>query len=137
MSRYIQQCKEQFKDVVSFNMQDFYDACPYSMDELRRKNRKQDIKEWRQIGVSWLAMKSFHLSESGYSFNQSHGTVIHSLQSVMDSKRSPRYNPSLYEKIKQVLEGSVSEVPRNEDMNINEMICMVLNENRLSRYITA
>ena len=137
MSRYITQCKEQFKDVVSFNMQDFYDACPYSMDELRRKNRKQDIKEWRQLGMSWLAMQKFNLTEAGIQFNKDHATVIHSLNVIFDAMKQPKFQPSMALKIQQLMDGCISEVPRHEDMNINEMICMVLNENRLSRYITA
>lgn len=72
-------------NVNRYIMNDFYLACPYSIEELKSRKRKQSLVSWRQIGLSWAFLSGLKLNQSGKLFNRNHATVIHSLKIVRDS----------------------------------------------------
>jgi hypothetical protein len=60
----------------------FWDVCPYTHDELRKRNRKRDIVYWRQVGMYVGRQSGMSLEGIGSIFNLNHATVIHGLKQI-------------------------------------------------------
>lgn len=113
----IKNTKKSFPKNTRFVFEDFLIACPFSISYLREKNRKQEVMQWRQIGMAWHAMEYKSITKAGKFFEHNHSTVIHSLKCIKDRK----YNPSLAEKINKVMELMELEVKDSEDINEKEL----------------
>lgn len=72
-------------NVNRYLLDDFYLACPYSIEELKSKKRNRELTSWRQIGITWSYLSGNTLAFSGEIFNRDHATVIHSVAVVLDS----------------------------------------------------
>lgn len=69
-------------DCKEFNLYDFFKACPYTIEQLRKDNRHQLIKEWRHIGVFWALLSGKNLLETAKIFQRNHSISYRSLKVV-------------------------------------------------------
>lgn len=58
-----------------FKPEHFFNSCPYTIDDLRIESRKQDLMQWRQIGVVWLLMCDYNSVSIANYFNKHHSNV--------------------------------------------------------------
>lgn len=72
-------------DCSRFTMRDFYAVCPYSSEQLRKGNRRVEIKSWRHAGMVWAMLEKMNLRKAGEEFGRTHATVLHSIDVVLNS----------------------------------------------------
>jgi hypothetical protein len=113
----IRNTKKTFGKNKRFLFDDFLIACPFSIEYLRQKNRKAEVMQWRQIGMSWYAMEFNSLTQAGEFFNHDHSTVIHALKCIQDRK----WNPSLDEKVDKILNLIEQEIEYSDEIGIREV----------------
>ena len=113
----IRNTKKTFPKNTRFVFEDFLISCPFSISYLREKNRKQEVMQWRQIGMAWYALEFNSITQAGKFFNHHHSTVIHCLNCIKDRK----WNPSLSEKVNKVLDLMEMEVQDSNDINEKEL----------------
>ena len=109
--------KKTFPKNTRFKFEDFLIACPFSIEYLREPNRKMEVMQWRQIGMTWYAIEFNHVSEAGRFFHKDHSTVCHAMRQLLDRK----YNPLLQEKIDKVLQYMELEIADSDDINEREL----------------
>ena len=99
------------------------------MDYLRNQNRKQEVREWRQIGMAWYAMESNSLTKTGMVFKRDHATVLHSLKRIQDRK----FDRSMDEKVNQILECMQLDVESPVESGLKEVNSLVYLENLIKK----
>jgi hypothetical protein len=109
--------KKSFPKNTRFSFEDFLIACPFSISYLREKNRKQEVMQWRQVGMAWYAIEFNSITQAGKFFDHNHSTVIHSLKCIKDRK----WNPSLASKVNKVIDLMELEVKNSNDINEKEL----------------
>lgn len=117
----IRNTKKSFPKNTRFMFEDFLISCPFSISYLREKNRKQEVMQWRQIGMAWYAIEMNSLTQAGEFFNHDHSTVVHALKCLQERK----WNPSLSDKVDKLLELMQLEVMNAEyigDKEVNSLI---------------
>lgn len=110
--------KQSFPKNTRFLFEDFLIACPFSIEYLRKKTRKREIMQWRQLGMAWLAIENMHLSKAGEFFEKDHSTVCHALKVVRLANNG--YDYLLKEKIDKIISHIELSVPYSDDINENE-----------------
>jgi len=130
ISKTIDDVKYSFPLGTQFNFDDFILICPFTMNELKEKNRTQEIREWRQVGNTWLMLSELSITHAANFFEQNHSTIIHSSKLVISAMMG--YYQCLKNKIDMILDKAIIGVPRSSDININEMISLVLMDELIS-----
>ena len=129
------QIEEELKQLLNLtriNYKDVIDASPYSFKELQEKSRVTDIRIWRQFLVAFGRLQGMTVMNTGKLVNQDHVTVIHAIKCLNSRLRSNQYPEYLkvLEAIKYHIEVNVSS---SEDMNINEMNCLILMDHLIAK----
>jgi hypothetical protein len=117
----IRNTKKTFTKNTRFMFEDFLISCPFSIEYLRQKNRKQEVMQWRQIGMAWYAMEYNSLTQAGDFFNHDHSTVVHALKCIQDRK----WNPSLSDKVNKILELMENEIINAESIGEKEVNSLI------------
>ena len=117
----IRNTKKTFNKNTRFMFEDFIISCPFSIEYLRQKNRKQEVMQWRQIGMAWYAIEYNSLTQAGEFFNHDHSTVVHALKCVQDRK----WNPSLSDKVNKILELMENEIINAESIGEKEVNSLI------------
>lgn len=117
----IRNTKKTFNKNTRFMFEDFLISCPFSIEYLRQKNRKQEVMQWRQIGMVWYAIEYNSLTQAGEFFNHDHSTVVHALKCVQDRK----WNPSLSDKVNKILELMENEIINAESIGEKEINSLI------------
>jgi len=119
-------------NLTRINYKDVIDASPYSFKELQEKSRVTDIRIWRQFLVAFGRLQGMTVMNTGKLVNQDHVTVIHAIKCLNSRLRSNQYPEYLkvLEAIKYHIEVNVSS---SEDMNINEMNCLILMDHLIAK----
>ena len=117
----IRNTKKTFNKNTRFMFEDFLISCPFSIEYLRQKNRKQEVMQWRQIGMTWYAIEYNSLTQAGEFFNHDHSTVVHALKCVQDRK----WNPSLSDKVNKILELMENEIINAESIGEKEVNSLI------------
>lgn len=123
---------KQLLNLTRINYKDVIDSSPYSFQELQKKSRITDIRIWRQFLVSFARLQGMTVMNAGKLVNQDHVTVIHAIKCVysrLNSKQYPEYLKVL-DAIKHHIHVNVSS---SDDININEMNCLVLMDHLISK----
>lgn len=118
-----------FEENTRFYFEDYLITCPFSMDYLKKQNRKQEVREWRQIGMAWYAMESNSLTKTGMVFNRDHATVLHSLKRIQDRK----FDRSMDEKVNQILECMQLDIESPVESGLKEVNSLVYLENLIRK----
>jgi hypothetical protein len=113
--------KKTFHKNTRFLFEDYLIACPFSIDYMRKKNRKQEVMQWRQIGMAWYALEFNSITQAGVFFNHDHSTVIHALKCIQDRK----FNPCLSEKINEILQLMDFSVDNHTEIGMKEVNSLV------------
>ena len=119
-------------NLTRINYKDVIDSSPYSFKELQEKSRIADIRIWRQFLVSFARLEGMTVMKAGSLVNQDHATVIHAIKCVysrLSSRQYPEYL-KVMDEIKYHIQINISS---NEDMNINEMNCLVIMDHLISK----
>jgi hypothetical protein len=117
----IRNTKKTFPKNTRFMFEDFLISCPFSISYLREKNRKQEVMQWRQIGMAWYAIEFNSLTQAGEFFKHDHSTVVHALKCIQDRK----FNPSLSEKVNTILELMENEIINAESIGEKEINSLI------------
>jgi len=88
-------------DVDRFNPVDFLNVCPYSLEELSKKNKKQEIIRWRQVGIVWFCLAGKTNLKASNLFGRDPATGIHASQVVLNALEVKSY-PDVIEIIEQL-----------------------------------
>jgi hypothetical protein len=125
----IRNTKKTFTKNTRFMFEDFLISCPFSIEYLRQKNRKQEVMQWRQIGMAWYAMQYNSLTQAGDFFNHDHSTVVHALKCIQDRK----WNPSLSDKVNNILELMENEIINAESIGEKEVNSLIYLEKLIKK----
>ena len=119
-------------NLTRINYKDVIDSSPYSFKELQEKSRIADIRIWRQFLVSFARLEGMTVTKAGSLVNQDHATVIHAIKCVYSRLSSNQYPEYLkvMDEIKYHIQINISS---NEDMNINEMNCLVIMDHLIAK----
>ena len=119
-------------NLTRINYKDVIDSSPYTFKELQEKSRITDIRIWRQFLVAFGRLQGMTIMKAGKLVNQDHVTVIHAIKCVYSRLNSNQYPEYLkvFNAIKYHIE---IEISSSEDMNINEMNCLVLMDHLISK----
>lgn len=106
-------------------MHDFWAMCPHTPAELIKKDRRREVKTWRQIGMVWATLTGESISEAARHFGRDHATVLHAQQIVIDTLEGfgDEFVRIYIDRIK---EHTFCSAEVQEDINTNEAICMVI-----------
>lgn len=80
--------EQQMNGEIMPNMRNFFDICPYTLNELRSSTRKRDLVEWRQVGMLMKLLELKSVSKTARFFGtdkdkpKNHATVIHAVKQV-------------------------------------------------------
>lgn len=118
----IRQAINSFPKGTTFSMDDFISACPYTMDELRKRDRHTDIKQWRHVGMTFYALENNNILRTGRYFNMDHASVIHAIKNVMFANQG--FDPDLKDKIDSVLHTRANYLVYTSDINVNEVTAL-------------
>jgi hypothetical protein len=121
-------------EISSFEMVDFYEACPYIFEGELLKTRKQEVVIWRNIGMLWNWMSGKSLQAAGKDFGRDHSTVIHAIKQVLTTYEGYGYQ-EIKENIELIKEKSRCHIKPVDDINVNELKNLVLLENRISKLL--
>ena len=121
--------KKTFHKNTRFIMEDFLITCPFSLEYLKRKNRAQEVREWRQIGMAWYALEYSTLTHAGKFFDRDHATVLHALKRIAERK----YDKSLEEKVNKVLECMEFDVEYPNDSGMQEVNSLIYLEKLIKK----
>jgi hypothetical protein len=128
----IEQELKQLLNLTRINYKDVIDSSPYTFTELQKKGRISDIKIWRQFLVSFARLQGMTVMNAGSLVNQGHATVIHAIKCVYSRLKSNQYPE--YLKVLNAIKYNIDvNISSSEDMNINEMNCLVLMDHLISK----
>ena len=119
-------------NLTRINYKDVIDSSPYTLNEFKKKNRNAKMVIWRQFTVVFARLQGLRLAQAGEIVNQDHCMVIHALQKIstrLPNKQYPEYLEVL-DAIKDHINVNFSS---SDDMNINEMNCLVLMDHLISK----
>ena len=108
-------------------VESFEKCCPFSMDELRKGNRKREIALWRHIGIVWYRLNGYGYKQIASIFNRNHAIVNNSEKRVFDALLG--YDPEIKQIFNDLLECDLGEFVRIEDENINLVNALIQLEN--------
>jgi hypothetical protein len=63
---------------------DFLRESPYTIEELRARDKSQDLVAWRHVGIVWLRLSGYSCAKAGGYFGRHHATVIHAEKRVFN-----------------------------------------------------
>lgn len=110
-----------------YNMDAFFAACPYTLEELKSKDRKHDIVCWRHLAMTWQLLSGENLTGAGKVFDRSHATVYNSLIHVLNTVEG--FGSSVMaDAIKRVREHSTVSCVRIDSHQISEFLSRHIDE---------
>lgn len=85
-------------DTERFTPLDFLSVCPYTLEELSKRSKKNELLRWRQVGIVWFKLSNKSLRQSAMLFGRDHATGIHAAQIVLNALEG-----SLYPEITEII----------------------------------
>ena len=134
-TRSINEVKKMFPENTRFLFEDFLISTPFSMEYLRRGNRKREVMQWRQVGMTWAAIEHHSVSKAGKLFERDHATCIHALKKVVQAMEG--YDKELKDKIDTVTNCIEFSVPHSNDASENEKNSLIYLEQLIKKKLAA
>lgn len=78
-----------------YKMDDFWPACGQKPKDLMSKSRETELKDVRQVGMTWALLSGHSLPTAGRIFNRNHSTAIHSIRRVLTAMENPKQYPEI------------------------------------------
>ena len=119
-------------NLTRINYKDVIDSSPYTLNEFKKKSRIADIRIWRQFIVVFARLEKMTITNAGRLVNQDHATVLHSVHCLNSRLRSNQY-PEYLEVLNTIKYHIETSISSSEDMNINEMNCLILMDHLISK----
>ena len=123
---------KQLLNLTRINYKDVVDSSPYTLKELQKKDRHGNILIWRQFLVTFARLEGMRIARAGEIVNQDHSTVIHAIKCVNSRIRSAQY-PEYLEVLNDIKYHIEQNIASSEDMNVNEMNCLVLMDQLIAK----
>ena len=123
---------KQLLNLTRINYKDVIDSSPYRLSEFQQKNRHGNILIWRQFLVTFGRLEGMRIARAGEIVNQNHATVIHAVKCLNSRLRSNQY-PEYLEVLNIIKHHINVNFSSSEDMNINEMNCLILLDHLISK----
>jgi hypothetical protein len=120
----------QISEFINLNLlsfDNFLRVCPYTFEDLIIKNRSQDIKDWRQVGITIKSLECKNWTISALAFNRDHATAIHSAKVILNALEG--FNPELKDKFLSAFSFEIIDDKKQLEMGLNEMICLAQLDN--------
>jgi hypothetical protein len=119
----------EFVNMELLSFDNFLRRCPYTFEYLLIKNRAQDVKDWRQVGLTIKSLECNNWTISSGLFNRDHATAIHSAKVILNALEG--FNTPLKEKFLSAFSFEcIKDEKKHVEAGLNEMICLVEQENR-------
>jgi transposase-like protein len=121
----------QISEFINLNLlsfDNFLRVCPYTFEDLIIKNRSQDVKDWRQVGITIKSLESKNWTISAVAFNRDHSTAIHSAKVILNALEG--FNAPLKDKFLLCFSTDIVDDKKQLEAGLNEMICLTEQENR-------
>lgn len=118
-----------------FYMEDFWSACPYSIEELSA-TRKHQTLVYLHVGMVWARLTRLSTLEVGKMFNRNHSTVTHAEKCILNTLENIKFGKKEYlEVIEKVLyfykvNSDILDVVKTEDTYQDHYASMVFLENK-------
>ncbi len=93
--------------IKQYSMDQFFKACPFTVSDLKSKNREHELVSWRHLGMTWSLLSGKKLTDSAAMFNRKHATAINSLTAVLHAFEGYG-SPVLVEAIERVKEYGIT-----------------------------
>jgi hypothetical protein len=93
---------KEIKTVIGFdneNFEDFLEACPIALSDLKDKSRKRDLVEWRSLGflLYFDETNVGTFDKCAEIFNRDHTTVIHAFKMLQNERYVDTIRPKISE----------------------------------------
>jgi chromosomal replication initiation ATPase DnaA len=123
---------KQLLKLTRINYKDVIDSSPYRLSEFQQKNRRNNIVVWRQFVVVFARLQGLKLIQAGAIVEQDHAMVIRALKLI--NKRLPNKQYPEYLEVLNIIKNNINiNFSSSEDMNINEMNCLILLDHLISK----
>ena len=123
---------KQLLNLTRINYKDVIDSSPYRLSEFQQKNRRNNIVVWRQFVVVFARLQGLKLIQAGAIVEQDHAMVIRALKLI--NKRLPNKQYPEYLEVLNIIKNNINvNFSSSEDMNINEMNCLILLDHLISK----
>ena len=110
-----------FNKSFVFNSNAVLDASGMSVEDITKRDRTRDIKDWRQIFAYFLWVEGLTFNAIGGIIHRDHATIMWGNKKVVDALEG--YNDQLLEKINMVQSG-MPQVDKNIDFSSKEIISL-------------
>lgn len=121
-----------FPKSYNFSVSGVLSNCPYTLNQLRFKDRDQDRVYWRNMAMICYFMNGYNVKDSALKLNRHHSTLIHAIDQVylarkkhINGRRSD-FN-DVIEKILNTVDHNIIETT---DINVNEAISLAHSESK-------
>lgn len=123
---------KQLLKLTRINYKDVIDSSPYRLSEFQQKNRRNNIVVWRQFVVVFARLQGLKLIQAGAIVEQDHAMVIRALKLI--NKRLPNKQYPEYLEVLNIIKNNINvNFSSSEDININEMNCLILLDHLISK----
>lgn len=113
-----------------FRFVDFFSACPFTFEELKQKNRKRDLMQWRQLYIFFNWMQVQDLEKAVEPLGMNHANTVHILKVVMNALEG--YDAYFLKKINTILSIKDEEFKPSIDICMNEILSLRLLEYKIN-----
>jgi hypothetical protein len=104
-----------------YSMDEFFAACPFTLEQLRTHDRTHELLCWRQLGMTWQLLSGENLTNTGRFFGRTHATVINSLNCVLNTVDGFG-SPVMADAIKRIMERSATPGIRIDSHEISDFL---------------
>ena len=117
------------------NIHLFLDYCPYTLEQLCRKNNVPEVVQWRHIGLVIRYSETLNTITAAAYFERHHSTLFHAIGAFKDALDG--YYPEMLNKINTLATRSkmvIQEYPliqKSEDNNQNLIASQIAMQNTL------
>lgn len=89
--------------IKKYTLDQFFAACPFTLEELQSKNRRHELICWRHLGMAWGLLSGDILKMSSSRFSRTHASALNGLTSVLHAVEGFG-SPYMAEAIQRVME---------------------------------
>lgn len=141
MAEYLPRKSDRLESIKSFikanryHMDDFWDVCPYSLDELC-KSRKIKTNVYLHVGMVWMRLSGKSLHHVGKAFKRDHTTVSYAEKSILLTLENVKFGKPEYIEIIQSALQKTSFLKPTDDLWQDYYACQTYLETLISKKIT-
>lgn len=114
---------------VVWDLEYFWDVCPFSLDDLKKRNRKRARAYWRQVAMYVARRSGMSHEESAGLFGFDHSTSVYAVKCVESAMEgyNGMQNAMIQEYINRAPKTeSLKNIHPTEDVCVNEMIGLTI-----------